>query len=356
MLVEERQEREAERRSKERAREPNPRRQFQAEDFESRLFRGTSEPRAPSMSGEGVAAARPDGVSTGVIRKRRPIEPTPEAPQEERGARKRERGSSADPGVPRAVPPPTSDNGLTNPPRDAGRPAELTPKEKERENRPPEGVRPRRTSPPRRILTRGIIFGGLVAIPFDKAVDTEEGNCFNCRGSGHRRSQCPWARGNPFCHNCGRRWVNMTTCPRCAKTYLLRRSGRRSTDPRVQLKSAGPKPSTATLPPEEVGTPSQRRNSLRREGPIASRDTRVVPESGTSSHITGVASGDPVREGVSSGDNAGALTPEVPPPTSAMLEERRAQRTLEILRRIEHLPAEMQAKVLEGTFGNSAAP
>ena len=73
------------------------------------------------------------------------------------------------------------------------------------------------------IKIRGVMFGGLDAIPFDPLIDAYPGECFNCRrvtNPPHTRRQCPYPK-NPrrLCFNCGRWDVDLSDCPRCAKAH-----------------------------------------------------------------------------------------------------------------------------------------
>ena len=73
---------------------------------------------------------------------------------------------------------------------------------------------------PRYKLT-GVLFGGLNPIPFDPELDTPEFACINCWKKGHARVDCPEEDYGPACHNCGRIWVIMSTCPRCKDAYVI---------------------------------------------------------------------------------------------------------------------------------------
>ena len=73
---------------------------------------------------------------------------------------------------------------------------------------------------PRYKLT-GVLFGGLNPIPFDPELDTPEFACINCWKKGHTRVNCPEEDYGPACHNCGRIWVIMSTCPRCKDAYVI---------------------------------------------------------------------------------------------------------------------------------------
>ena len=115
------------------------------------------------------------------------------------------------------------------------------------------GSRERREIPPH-IKTRGIMFGGLLPVPIDPALDPPLKACYNCWQEGHSCVRCPRPAG-VFCHNCGRRGADLTVCPRCCvahRAYLKERFGREG--PRL---SASHRQGNMANPPEE----GQRRNS-----------------------------------------------------------------------------------------------
>lgn len=72
--------------------------------------------------------------------------------------------------------------------------------------------------PERPVRTRGVAFGGLVSIPTDPRVDPPAYACFNCWQENHRAVDCSWPK-RIYCHNCGRRGVGLTECPRCSEAH-----------------------------------------------------------------------------------------------------------------------------------------
>lgn len=98
----------------------------------------------------------------------------------------------------------------TGPNTPARRPAAAPRKEEEARRRTP-------TKPPQGepVRLNGVMFGGLRAIQRDPLTDPPRRTCFNCWGADHNKAQCPrpaTRHGN----NCGRRGVDLASCPRCA--------------------------------------------------------------------------------------------------------------------------------------------
>ena len=370
-LEEERREREAEHRARQRVRAPNPRRQFQADDFESPLFRGAIERPHVGDVVEPVCAAQPGGASTGAIRKKRPNDATPGGQPKGRGSQKREKPSGSGDCSAAARQSATVSRAQGNSTEGAGRREERAKTNEEKRARVGQGGRHRR--PPARtlLIKKGIIFSGLAPVPFDPAVDTELGQCFNCRSTGHRRTQCPKPRGPRTCHNCGRRGVEISTCPRCAKAYeayLLEKFGRTSSDPKVEL------PSASSVKADEKALPMKReappKTSARpQEAPrSSSHEDKAVATGQTTTFVAGKQSSpnhrpkedQPRKDG--SEEKREALEPNERPivagasPTpQGLSDEERVCRTMRILDKVAHLPPETQAKILDSTFGKPAS-
>ena len=76
------------------------------------------------------------------------------------------------------------------------------------------------------VKTRGALFGDLLPIPTDPAIDPPPHHCFNCWQDGHSRTVCTRPVRTNFCYNCGRRGESLTTCPRCAHPHRLHMEGR----------------------------------------------------------------------------------------------------------------------------------
>ena len=66
---------------------------------------------------------------------------------------------------------------------------------------------------------RGIMFGYLAPVPTDPTVDPPPFACFNCWRWGHQMTTYPEPRQAMFCHNCGRREVDLSVCPRYAEVH-----------------------------------------------------------------------------------------------------------------------------------------
>ena len=76
--------------------------------------------------------------------------------------------------------------------------------------------------------TCGIMFGELLPIPTDPALDPPPKACYNCWQMGHSCVRCP-RPSTVFCHNCGRRGADLTVCPQCWVThraYIRQKYGR----------------------------------------------------------------------------------------------------------------------------------
>ena len=80
---------------------------------------------------------------------------------------------------------------------------------------PPAPKPPAKRSEPIREITRGIMFGGLNPVPVDKSLDPPPHCCYRCWRGGHSWPRCPQPGNWSFCSNCGRRNVEVSTCPRC---------------------------------------------------------------------------------------------------------------------------------------------
>ena len=77
------------------------------------------------------------------------------------------------------------------------------------------------------VKTRGIMFGELLPIPTDLALDPPPKACYSCwHWVGHSCVRCP-RPSSVFCHNCGQRGADYTVCPRCwaHRAYLKSRYG-----------------------------------------------------------------------------------------------------------------------------------
>lgn len=72
---------------------------------------------------------------------------------------------------------------------------------------------------PSKVRSRGIVYGELEPVPLDPKVDPDWDICFNCWKPGHSHKECKHPKYYDYCRNCGRRGVNWTNCPRCAKGY-----------------------------------------------------------------------------------------------------------------------------------------
>ena len=78
------------------------------------------------------------------------------------------------------------------------------------------------------VKSSGIMFGELLPIPADPALDPPPKACYNCWQMGHSCVRCP-RPSTVFCHNCGRRGTDLTVCPRCWVThraYIQQKYGR----------------------------------------------------------------------------------------------------------------------------------
>ncbi|XP_051175794.1 uncharacterized protein LOC127290975 [Leptopilina boulardi] len=67
--------------------------------------------------------------------------------------------------------------------------------------------------------TTGVMFQGLKPIPTDPTIDPPPRVCQNCWLRGHRRQQCSKKVTESCCFNCGRKYVTLATCPRCAEAH-----------------------------------------------------------------------------------------------------------------------------------------
>ncbi|XP_043482013.1 uncharacterized protein LOC122511051 [Leptopilina heterotoma] len=73
--------------------------------------------------------------------------------------------------------------------------------------------------------TTGVMFNDLVSIPTDPTIDPPPRCCQNCWRKGHKKSQCTKKVTEAHCDNCGRKYVTVANCPRCApgyRKYLMR--------------------------------------------------------------------------------------------------------------------------------------
>ena len=120
------------------------------------------------------------------------------------------------------------------------------------------------------VRTMGVRFGDLAPIPTVRRVDPEPYHCFNCWQRGHDALQSARPQVMPFCHNCGRRGVNIADCPRCRAAYRRRAAGPPRDEPRRRREGATP--SSSRDRPE----PYARRNSPSRgrRSQLAEADSR----------------------------------------------------------------------------------
>ncbi|XP_058803678.1 uncharacterized protein LOC131671337 [Phymastichus coffea] len=70
---------------------------------------------------------------------------------------------------------------------------------------------------------KGRIFKDIDPVPFDRKIDVPFGVCFNCWQYTHQQANCPKPTLDDHCQNCGRIGVQVSTCPRCRRAYLLYR-------------------------------------------------------------------------------------------------------------------------------------
>ena len=68
-----------------------------------------------------------------------------------------------------------------------------------------------------RIITEGMLFGGLDYVPIDRRYDPPPRSCYKCWGFNHKRRTCPVVHDVPYCYNRGRLNTVNKACPRCAK-------------------------------------------------------------------------------------------------------------------------------------------
>ncbi|XP_058803729.1 uncharacterized protein LOC131671372 [Phymastichus coffea] len=72
----------------------------------------------------------------------------------------------------------------------------------------------------KRLVLSGRFLQNLAPVPFDSKIDPPQIKaCFNCWHMNHKLENCYVKKRNIFCSNCGRKYVEVEDCPRCAKAY-----------------------------------------------------------------------------------------------------------------------------------------
>ncbi|XP_014208103.1 uncharacterized protein LOC106639154 [Copidosoma floridanum] len=83
----------------------------------------------------------------------------------------------------------------------------------------PRQQQQQRPPPQQRVRIRGVLFRVIDQVPNDPKIDPPPRACFNCWKVGHVFTDCPLPQ-RYMCPNCGRREVDLLSCPRCSRTYI----------------------------------------------------------------------------------------------------------------------------------------